>query len=306
MMPDAVSIGPVMVPPVVIVGIAGVGGASAMLALLRRIAAAPPSAEGTNQSALRALVRSVPETTVARVSDRIVTMVLVGFLVWKITPVFTWSEAVLEDPVRLLRLPGGRPGTIAGSIAAAVVLAVTIYQDRRAVRPLVAALGFGLLGAAIAAGFLSTVVDSPSAASGRYVVEDLTATAPDGATVPLAPANRPTVLTFWATWCGPCHAEIPVKQEAYRRLEDTVNFVAVNMTATESGPAAVMRYVEEEAIDYPVVLDTTGTLTSHFSVRGTPTTIVLNESGEPVARWLGPSSLDRILRAVATVAPKAP
>ena len=106
------------------------------------------------------------------------------------------------------------------------------------------------------------------------------------------------MITFWATWCGPCRAELPVKKAFHSQYGDQVHFVAVNMTNSEASVAEVERYVIEEDLAYPIALDASGRLARAFGVRGTPTTIVIDGEGHVVARWMGASSIDRLRRAI--------
>lgn len=219
-------------------------------------------------------------------------------LVWKLTPLAIFPREILANPVILLRLPGGVPGVIAGGLAAGCVLAVRLWRGRIVLRTtgavvLVAAVVFALAQAALTA----------SAAGQPRTSEavSLDATFLSGATESLVTPGTPTVLTFWATWCGPCRAELPVKARFHEQYGDRVRYVAVNMTVSEASAGAVSRFVTANAMDYPVALDPRGALASHFAVRGTPTTVVIDPGGMIVDRWMGPSSLSRLTRAVSDI-----
>jgi thiol-disulfide isomerase/thioredoxin len=63
--------------------------------------------------------------------------------------------------------------------------------------------------------------------------------------------DRPLLVNFWATWCGPCRSEIPLliklrKQHANEGLE----IVGIAVDHVE----AVRAYAQEIGIDYPVLV----------------------------------------------------
>jgi thiol-disulfide isomerase/thioredoxin len=227
---------------------------------------------------------------------------LIGFLVWKLYPLVPWWSAVLEDPIRLLRLPGGRVGTLLGALAAGATLAPYLLRRRQALRPALVSMLASALGAVIALGAIQALATPPMAGDSSSVLALTGQTLShrqESAEVPVVSDTVPTVVTFWATWCGPCRAELPVKKAAFENSGDSFQMVSVNMTHTEGTTDHVRRYVAEHDIQYPVFLDTHGELASRMGVRGTPTTIVFASDGRVLDRWMGPSTLGRLNRAVA-------
>ena len=41
--------------------------------------------------------------------------------------------------------------------------------------------------------------------------------------------SRPTVVDFYATWCGPCRRQIPIIDNLKARLDDEVNVVKIDI-----------------------------------------------------------------------------
>src|ERR1700726_2994078 len=77
----------------------------------------------------------------------------------------------------------------------------------------------------------------------------------DGKPLSLASVRGKVVLlNFWATWCGPCRAEIPdlvTLQEKYRdRLQ------VIGISEDEASPDIVKRFAADHHINYPVIMTT--------------------------------------------------
>jgi len=103
--------------------------------------------------------------------------------------------------------------------------------------------------------------------------------------------GKPVVLNFWATWCGPCHAEHPVLVQAARALGPDVQFVGVVFSDTEANIASFLR---ERGEAYPTLLDDNGKTSIAYGVGGVPETFFIDRSGKIVAKYEGPMSGDTL------------
>jgi peroxiredoxin len=93
-------------------------------------------------------------------------------------------------------------------------------------------------------------------------------------------------LNFWATWCGPCKAEVKDIDKLWDTLKDE-DFVVIAVDLREKRKK-VRAFMEEYGIDFPVYLDPSGRISSMYSVGGIPTTYIIDPDGNVVGRAIGP------------------
>ena len=109
----------------------------------------------------------------------------------------------------------------------------------------------------------------------------------DGKQVSLADNKGKVIfLNFWATWCGPCRAEMPSMGELYGLLKkDGLSMVAV----TEEPRELVVRYLEQHPYPFTIMIDPTGELTRQLRIIGLPTTFILDEDRRVIYTHVGPA-----------------
>jgi len=119
-------------------------------------------------------------------------------------------------------------------------------------------------------------------------VPDLALKTLDGRSIHLAQQEgRVLLINFWATWCGPCRKEIPDLKALHSEL-NSKGLTVIGVALDRKGREVVEPYVEKQAIDYPIVVDSKGKAEAAFGpVRGLPTTIVVNADSKITKRILG-------------------
>lgn len=95
--------------------------------------------------------------------------------------------------------------------------------------------------------------------------------------------GRIVLLNYWATWCIPCKAEMPLLAR-YHETDDEVVVIGVNYREEWDVAQA---YVNELALPFPILLDTDGELSRRLGVLGLPTTYLIDRSGRLVTTHIG-------------------
>ena len=100
------------------------------------------------------------------------------------------------------------------------------------------------------------------------------------------------ILNFWATWCEPCKEEMPSlnRLQANQKLKNLkiypINIGKENLNKVKSF------FTELDINNLEPYFDNPSTLAKTFSLRGLPTTILLNSKGEEFARIIGSINFD--------------
>lgn len=97
--------------------------------------------------------------------------------------------------------------------------------------------------------------------------------------------GKVVLLNFWATWCGPCRAEIPGLiriQEAYKdRLQ------IIGMDVDDNDAERLRAFVKDKGINYPVAMTSVPVRISYGGVSALPTLFVINQEGKMVQKHVG-------------------
>ena len=109
--------------------------------------------------------------------------------------------------------------------------------------------------------------------------------------------GRPVLVAFWASWCGPCRAELPELVELAHQLKDSgLVLMAVNVDSTA---AAGQRFLERAGIEVSAVR-LSDQEQRMIGIRSLPTTILLDGEGFAAQIYTGysPAVIDSIRRLV--------
>ena len=141
-------------------------------------------------------------------------------------------------------------------------------------------------GAAIAYPKLSEMYNKdPQSQSGSDISEDQ---APDfkvydydGEPVYLSDYfGKPIVLNFWASWCPPCKAEMPIFNSVYQDVKNEVQFFMVDLVDGQQETVADGKaYIEDQGFTFPVFFDTDGAAGYMYQISSIPTTFFIDKNG---------------------------
>jgi thiol-disulfide isomerase/thioredoxin len=97
-------------------------------------------------------------------------------------------------------------------------------------------------------------------------------------------AGHGLVVNLWATWCGPCVAELPTLAAAAPELA-RAGILVLPISIDTTGAQVVKPFYASQGItDLPILLDPSGDAMDTLNASGIPVTIVIDTQGRLVAR----------------------
>lgn len=94
--------------------------------------------------------------------------------------------------------------------------------------------------------------------------------------------KKKLVVSFWASWCGPCRMELPALQafyEKYHPKNDTFEILAIS---TDEDRDEAQRFARDAKLHFPVLWDRAGKTEDAFGVQAIPTLFVIDENGKVI------------------------
>lgn len=109
--------------------------------------------------------------------------------------------------------------------------------------------------------------------------------------------DKPLMINFWASWCGPCHEEAPDLRQVYERYKGKFDLYAVNVTKDDS-MGLVRSFVRQHKVDFPVLLDSRGEAAAAYRILFVPTSFLIDRQGRllEVIHVLPAEELDKKIR----------
>jgi thiol-disulfide isomerase/thioredoxin len=109
----------------------------------------------------------------------------------------------------------------------------------------------------------------------------------DGKVVELAKLKgKLVVVNFWATWCGPCRAEIPGFVEVYEKYRGK-GLEIVGISLDDGGWNQVKPYIEKMKMSYLNVIGDGDLAQAYGGIQAIPTTFIVDKEGNVVKRHIG-------------------
>lgn len=137
-------------------------------------------------------------------------------------------------------------------------------------------------------GVMDVETDAPS--SGEQFNYDFNIKDLQGRSVNFNQFKGKTVfLNLWATWCGPCRAEMPSIQSLYEKVnKEKVVFVVLDWFEDAKKTS---QYIDGKKFSFPVYL-VDNDVPPQLNVSSIPTTFIISPSGEIVAKKTGTTNYD--------------
>lgn len=107
--------------------------------------------------------------------------------------------------------------------------------------------------------------------------------------------GRYVLVDFWASWCGPCRAEIPNLINIYNRYKgDRFEVIGV---ATWDKPNDTKRAIAEMGIPYPQIMNAQKAGSDAYNIEGIPEIILFGPDGTILKRGLRGEAIEAEVRA---------
>ena len=117
--------------------------------------------------------------------------------------------------------------------------------------------------------------------------------------------GKVVIVTFWASWCGPCRRELPVLGKLQRVVgRDSLEVIAVNYKEDRKEFRDIIRANKDIELTY--VYDPRGIISDRYGVSALPNMFIIDSEGRVahVHRGYGPEMIERFAQEMIALLPK--
>lgn len=92
--------------------------------------------------------------------------------------------------------------------------------------------------------------------------------------------KKPVVINIWASWCGPCKAEMPYFEDAINKYGDKVEFLMINLTdGQRETKEKALKFLKDNNLEMDILYDLDYSAANAYNIRGIPRTIFIDKGG---------------------------
>jgi thiol-disulfide isomerase/thioredoxin len=145
-----------------------------------------------------------------------------------------------------------------------------------------------------------TILPTESAPKVNFLAPSFTLADLDGATYSVGgPRDKPLLINFWASWCGPCEEEAPDLVNLYNKYQGQMDLYAVNVSLGDR-LEDVKAFAKKYEFPFPVLLDKKGDVTDQYRFLVIPTSFLVDRNGviQEVFNVVSPKELEKKIKSV--------
>ena len=222
-------------------------------------------------------------------------VLLLSLLTARLAFVVMYFAQYQAAPLSIINIRDGGFSAVAGIATALLATAWMAWRYANQRKPLILAVLTGLL-LWLGGSFLAKQRTS------EPPIPNLSLVALDGTEVSLpALKGKPVVINLWASWCPPCHREMPILRDAQINNQD-VTFVFANQGESAE---LIKSYLSANQLKLSnVLVDPDMQLSKSTGSIAYPTTLFFNAQGQLIERRAGEVSSATLARSIEALRPK--
>ncbi len=100
--------------------------------------------------------------------------------------------------------------------------------------------------------------------------------------------GKTVLINFWATWCGPCKAELP-EIENLSKMYSSRGLIVIGVSVDKSGSPLtdVSDFASQYGLTYQIVVDNDNVADAYGNINAIPTSFLVDKNGKIVDKWVG-------------------